>query len=463
MKQIFRRVLQLFLIFSILSPIIFITLVLEQQPAVPEVKTINTDDAVRARELIKKVVKVLRNNWDQALSISATEEDLNSIFSIGHRSFENMTGQVMISPALFESRATIRIPDNPIGEYINIGFDVSPSDSGLQLGRASIGKISASGKTARFFITMLLDLGFGYHEGRDFLDAVNAVILNDRSIDVRLSPMPDIDQRVQRLKSRFRFIRDEVNLMGDPALVRVYYEKIIELSAQIPPEEAVSFAHFIGALFEMAKMRGGRPEVENQAAILALAIYFGHWRVEQITGPIRTAEIKLQPRQTNNVFLAGRTDLRRHFIVSAALHIASEKGIAYAIGEFKELLDAGRGGSGFSFVDLAADRAGVLFAEAAVNSRAAKRVQDFLGDAPSEDQFFPGIEGLPEGLSKEVFIRIFGDVKSDRYLALVQDIDDCIHRLPAYTVQATSRGSKNCDISSKPLVKNLTALILLNR
>ena len=50
-------------------------------------------------------------------------------------------------------------------------------------------------------------------------------------------------------------------------------------------------------------------------------------------------------------------DLAQHFIVSAVIAAAGGTPIAAAAGVYKELNDA-RDGSGFSFSDIAADRAG---------------------------------------------------------------------------------------------------------
>ena len=52
--------------------------------------------------------------------------------------------------------------------------------------------------------------------------------------------------------------------------------------------------------------------------------------------------------------------------MSAGIKLIADSGISFAAGEFKELLDALSGGSGFSFADLAADRAGTHFAKMAV-------------------------------------------------------------------------------------------------
>ena len=54
--------------------------------------------------------------------------------------------------------------------------------------------------------------------------------------------------------------------------------------------------------------------------------------------------------------------MRQHSIVSAVLKMAADFGMAFMIGEFKELLDFYKGGSGFSFTDVAADLARIRFA-----------------------------------------------------------------------------------------------------
>ena len=66
-----------------------------------------------------------------------------------------------------------------------------------------------------------------------------------------------------------------------------------------------------------------------------------------------------------NVTLDGREDFAKHFIVSAAIAAFADTALADAIGLYKEIDDA-RYGSGFSFNDIAADRAGTKFGEKAV-------------------------------------------------------------------------------------------------
>ena len=66
--------------------------------------------------------------------------------------------------------------------------------------------------------------------------------------------------------------------------------------------------------------------------------------------------------------LLGRRDLAQHFFVSGYLTATMGAEAANAAGVAKELVDANTT-SGFSFADLAADRAGVRFADGVMSRR----------------------------------------------------------------------------------------------
>ena len=70
------------------------------------------------------------------------------------------------------------------------------------------------------------------------------------------------------------------------------------------------------------------------------------------------------------VTLQQRWDYPLHFLISALVAAEAGTPLADAVGLWKELTDARRGGSGFSFEDLAADRAGTRFGELAIRDPA---------------------------------------------------------------------------------------------
>ncbi len=431
---------------SVLLPMGFVFFAIEEQPAVISTQTPDSDDALRTRRFIKKLLGDLLNQSDQALLISATEEDLRGLFAFGHRSISRLKGRADISPERFELVATVSIPQNPIGSYLNFTLALPPSKSGFVIGQANIGRISFPDSVVRFLLDMMLKLAIGSDDGDRLLSAIDSVTLSDKKIAIQLKAIPNLKQLVEKTRTRLRLVRDEVAMMGDPAKIRPYYTKIMALSESAPTDNTVSLSYYIGPLFTLAQTRGGDPVIENRAAILSLGIYFGSWRVEQMIGPVRTDRMKRHKRKTKGVGLANRKDLRLHFIISSALQIAADHGITNVIGEFKELLDAGKGGSGFSFVDLAADRAGVRFALSATNDTSALRFQTHLANNAKEDLFFPDINGLPEGLSQEVFERYFVNLESERYRALVASVDTCIHQLPIYSADEVGTGSGACEV-----------------
>jgi len=129
--------------------------------------------------------------------------------------------------------------------------------------------------------------------------------------------------------------------------------------------------------------------------------------------------------------LDGRNDLAQHFCISAAIAVAGGGVLADAMGVFKELDDS-RGGSGFSFADLLADRSGVELAAAATGTRATD-IQSRMGAANLvQAQFMPPIDQLPEGLMEMEFKQRYRDLDDVRYASVKQEVESRIGALPLY-------------------------------
>ena len=91
--------------------------------------------------------------------------------------------------------------------------------------------------------------------------------------------------------------------------------------------------------------------------------------------------------------------------------------------EGKEMMDATPGGSGFSFVDLTADRAGTLFAQAATATpESATDMQLRIRRGLSSEDFCPDISGLPEGISRDDFQTQYGGLGGEETGKIVEEI-----------------------------------------
>jgi hypothetical protein len=435
--RLFRRLLLLILFITLSVPIVLAFLTFEDTPAVYKTDLIDTEKAARAKDLTRKTLRqILRYNKAEDISISASEDDLNSLMAVTARGIHRIEGHINVTRAGLYADMTVRLPHNPAGDYINIHFGVFPSESGFHVSPVSIGYIRIPGRLALFIVRVMLDIILGNDNGTVAVNSLQSVEFTNDTVTFHIRKIPDLLARKNKIVQRFKSLRDAMPLLADPEIVREYYVKLMELGNRIQPGQQASLAYFIGPLFELAQKRSlnSDPAEENKAALLALAIYTGDSRFEPLIGQVRTETMKRYRPRYRHVLLGGREDLRLHFVISAGLKIISDSGLTNAVGEYKELLDARKGGSGFSFVDLAADLAGTRLAEAATDhSGDAGRIQSALAGEVSEDMFFPNVSDLPEDISQNDFEHTYGNVENPKYLSLVGKIKDRISRLPAYS------------------------------
>jgi hypothetical protein len=212
--------------------------------------------------------------------------------------------------------------------------------------------------------------------------------------------------------------------------------RLVVRGPELPAGEA-RFGKLLQAAFAPGATRSrATPIQENRAAILALGIALGHERLARYVGLSQHDElIQKAIALRAGTTLRGREDWPRHYLVSAALTVLENPLVSDAGGVIKEQLDALTRGSGFSFGDLTADRAGVRFALAATRDEAkAKAMQDRLQRGYSVQDFFPIGADLPENLTVEQFREKFGSVGSPRYRSMLKEIegrlDHCLALAP---------------------------------
>jgi hypothetical protein len=126
--------------------------------------------------------------------------------------------------------------------------------------------------------------------------------------------------------------------------------------------------------------------------------------------------------------IRGRHDLAQHFVVSCYLTAAYGRRAADAAGLAKELEDA-KGDSGFSFVDLAADKAGVEFASRLLSKQIACRD---LADKFLITDYVPSVDQLPEGVGWDDLVTTYGDESDPRFQQVTREILRRIRALPPY-------------------------------
>jgi hypothetical protein len=169
----------------------------------------------------------------------------------------------------------------------------------------------------------------------------------------------------------------------------------------------------------LERSAGNDVSVENRAAILVLAFYVKGTGLAAIAPT--AAQWPKPARRT--VTLAGRDDFPKHFLISAAIAAEAGSPLADAVGLYKEVDDS-RGGSGFSFNDIGADRAGTRFGEIASQSpERARKLAQALASGVQEDDFMPDVADLPEFLPEAEFKRRYGGIGGPGYKNVMATIE----------------------------------------
>jgi hypothetical protein len=204
-----------------------------------------------------------------------------------------------------------------------------------------------------------------------------------------------------------------------------HLEHLVSTAGNLPRGDA-RFVAIATVAFRFAQQRSsdGDPVIENQAALLSMGIVLGHRRVADLAGAPDAVGHWLAARQRiGSVTIRGRGDWTKHFCVSAALDVMADNTTSDMIGVLKEEIDSG-GGSGFSFGDLLADRAGTMFAESATRDEAsARKMQERFAGGVTIDDIFPPAADLPEGLQEAELKSQYGGIDGPKYREVKQEIE----------------------------------------
>lgn len=303
-----------------------------------------------------------------------------------------------------------------------------------------------------------------------YIDPVNVLLMSLMADEMRQNKVKTFAEVSQPTKDRmleiYRVLQQA--LPNDPAAI--VYQRLLGTSNT--PQLAMEVREILSQLSQFARLEQARAEkagvkiagddltasyVREAAVIaadlqsptaaksmlLALGVFFDD------VGTLRTfpgtsslvSQLETDEQRRTRIDVLGhptmrdRPDLVKHFFVSAHLAATMGGSAARGMGLMKETLDA-QGGSGFSFADMAANRAGIVFAEKLL---ANELTLDELTNSFVVGNFIPEIGELVEGLQG-------GDLQSHLKKAettLTAELDQIEQRildLPIY--QKTIRNSR---------------------
>lgn len=350
-------------------------------------------------------------------TLQVGEDDLNLALAYLASRRHLTRAQVVLQDGSATLRASTFLPPNPFGDYLNIQAVLRETLGTPQVEQLTLGRLTVPPKIAN----LMLRFGLWRLQASPAsaaADSIQHVSVRNGVLSVQFVWNDAIPAQLQAA-----LVPIEVQTR-----LQAYQGRLVEIAAA-PGPRSLSLAALVQPLFELSAQRSDAQNSladEHRAALIALAFYVNGKGIGAILPAARDWP-RPAPRTTT---LAGRTDTAQHFSISAALAATAGSPLADMVGVYKELDDA-QGGSGFSFNDLAADRAGTRLGELATGSNVQK-LQQRLAQGMTDADLLPKVSDLPEDLQAAEFQKRFGGVDGPGYKKMTTEVERRIAALGLY-------------------------------
>lgn len=420
--KIFFIIFFIIIFLLICIPVVFLIFGIQSAPLVTPGKRLTYEDVARVKQLMREN-NPRRLKKGDIKRVEVTERDVNLFLDYGFSQApgnQKIYAHVNLLQNAVAAQFTYKLPPNDFGDYLNVSTVVIPESNRIDVQKLKIGSLRIPGWLVNFLAGLSHRFLLRFEEYRNVVElthSIKDIKVNDSRAAVVYQWQPDVIKRLQTQGRDFLLPADERERL------RVYNERLAVISRSMNGR-TVSITNFLKPLFQFAQERtisGGNPEAENRALLLNLAAYSIGRNINRFIDPENETSYPRKGRV--KLTLLTRDDLAKHFLVSAAITVSAGSGFANLAGVFKEMDDS-RGGSGFSFADLAADRAGVKLAEMAGNSsQQARLLQQRMIRIINETDFMPRIDNLPEGIQELEFKRKYKDLDSATYRMVEAEIE----------------------------------------
>jgi uncharacterized protein YfiM (DUF2279 family) len=414
-------VLRLLLVL-IAAPALLIALVIfscvENQPVLNKQWVLEQQDIARAKEIL--------NNSNLKItgikSLDLTEKDLNIALNYLLNNYLASSSEIELSKGEVNFIISLQLPANHFGSFINIGFTLIKQNHFPAIKSLSLGKLSIADEFASLLIENIIKHTKLKKYYVLFSRHINHIDVTDKQLHITYQLTTKTYQQARQLLTRG---------IDNHALV-LYHRKLQKIISQHDKSLRLSLSDLLQPLFQFAYRRSTMDNAieENRVVILILSAYVNRHTIEDYLPDYLTPSAKQIP-----VYLYQRTDMAKHFMGSAVLTSSGNGTLAHFLGLEKELQDLQQG-SGFSFVDLAADRAGMYFGELATSSPESARImQKAMSEITDYQAFMPEVRDLPENMHTAEFKLKYSSIYSQQYQKLLEQIDTRILACAIYREQ----------------------------
>ena len=408
MKRLFVVILVLLVVGLPLALLGAAALAIDDLPTITASTDISPDSVARARALLQEHDPRTASDG-QLRTVVLNGRELEDLANYAVSRVGRGGVAIRLQPREMLIQASLPLPDNPFGAYLNLSALLGET-SGLPLVEdLRVGRLPVPNWVANYAVRYAARR-FSESPGEAIAsDTLRSVTVGEGLLRVEYEWRADLPDRITALA----ISPEEVERL------RQYNNQVADTADRL--ERGASLTELLRPVMQLASERSasGDAIAENRAAIVTVAFYvIGRGLGAVVPGArewVRPIPLGLR--------LHGRNDLPKHFMLSAAVAVTADTPLSNAVGLYKEVDDS-RGGSGFSFTDIVADRAGTIFGRHAGQSEAAARdLQTRAAASMTEPDILPSLDGLADAMSEPEFLRRFGGLDSPAYAQVMQEIE----------------------------------------
>ncbi|MDQ3185597.1 MAG: hypothetical protein M3Q16_03860 [Pseudomonadota bacterium] len=388
-------------------------LAIEDHPRIDRQVILTPEHIGRAKQIVDEHRNWVRPGMLGAFRVTPADADLAANY-LANR-FGKGSAQVALADRNAILHLSLPLHGYLLNRYLNLEATVIETTGLPQLQSVHIGKLSLPDALTGMLVPQLVRWLRYSPEYRTGLDALRMVKMSPDELSIIYRWEGGLSRGVQASaidkEERERLLRYQSLLAANSR----QYGAAVPLSEVLPPLVRLA----------IGRSSSGNIRAENRALILVTTFYVLDISLEQIL-----PEAAGWPRPARQkVVVDGRDDFAKHFMVSATIAAYADTALSDAVGLYKEIEDS-RSGSGFSFNDIAADRAGTKFGEKAVASEAsAQQLQYRIASGLKDSDLMPLWSDLPEFMSEVEFKRRFGGIDAPAYRKIMQKIEQRVAAL----------------------------------
>lgn len=408
MYKFFRFLAFCFILF-ILAIASILLIISEEKPRIDRQVILEPEHVERAKKIINVHRYQVRPGMTVAASVRSEDVDLAANYLVNR--FVKGSAQVTLDDHSAHVLLSIPTPWNPMGSYINIDTTLVETTGIPQPRAIRAGSLEIPDQVTNMLMPRVINWLRQIPRYRIGLDALRKIKILRNSLNITYHWEGGFTKEM-----RASIISDQ-----EREQLFIYHSLLTKNSLLYGAESKVSLSKILPPLLSLAANRSenSNPIEENRAAILALTFYTLGRSLKSIT-----PDAVNWPKPVKKIVtVSGRADFAKHFMVSATIAAYADTALSDVVGVYKEIEDS-RTGSGFSFNDIAADRAGTQFGEKAVASKAlALQLQKRVASGLIDSDLMPHWSDLPEFMPEVEFKRRFGGIDAPAYKRMMQKID----------------------------------------